>query len=69
MSEFKEGQKVYLVSFDIDRRPITGIDIIDGIPKYWIGGHLGYFSKHDLFNSKNEAIDYMIAALEARKDG
>jgi hypothetical protein len=68
MSEFNEGEQVYIVSFDIDKKLISGIDVIDGVNKYWLYGMFGYYTKHDLFKSKNEAIDYLIKALEARKD-
>lgn len=67
-NEFVEGENAYIVSFDIDLKQVSGIDIDCGRKKYWLDGMFGYYSANDLFRTKNEAIDYLIAALEARKD-
>lgn len=67
-NDFVEGENAYIVTFDIDIKQVSGVDIIDGVKKYWLDGMFGYYTKHDLFKTKNEAIDYLIAALEARKN-
>ena len=68
MNEFVEGENAYIVSFDVDIKQVSGVDIIDGVKKYWLDGMFGYYSANDLFRTKNEAINHLIAALEAQKD-
>lgn len=68
MSEFEIGQEVFTVSFDIKREKIGGMDVVSGINKYFFQSTFGYYTKDDLFKTKNEAIDYLIKQLEARKD-
>ena len=35
INEFVEGENAYIVTFDIDLKQVSGIDIIDGVKKYW----------------------------------
>lgn len=68
MTEFVEGQKVYTWDYTITPHTIKGIDIVDGRPKYWLDEMFGYYSKDDLFTTKNEVIDHLITVLERMKD-
>lgn len=64
----EEGEQVFTAEFEIEKKLVKGAFIIDGINKYWLDGMFGYYTQHDLFKTRNEAIDHLISVLEAQKD-
>lgn len=56
MDDFKVGDEAYYLNDQvIGMRRITGVDIVDGYPKYWLDGCFGYFNKHSLFRTEQDA--------------
>ena len=60
MSEFIVGQTVFYTDYQKDcigSRIISGKDIVDNIPRYWLQGYFGYFDKGRLFETAQQAQD------------
>lgn len=70
MQDFNIGQTVFYINWPdkkIGSRIINGVDIVDGIPRYWLQGYFGYFNKDILFKTHQHAVD-CLKHLEAEND-
>lgn len=52
-----------LCNTKIIRGKVEAIDIIAGLPRYWLSGYLGYFHASDLFDTKLKALEALYRRL------
>lgn len=61
-TKFKQGDTVFYVdelNSRVMKQTISGVDIIDGIPRYTLSGFFGYVHENKLFAKEFEAIDQL----------